>query len=225
MRNLELALQFLGYRLPKTRLEMPLASLTQAVIQIWRRVVNPRLAPLEPEEAEKRLEVTRACERLTHIAWFESELNAILFLVFFPLNLAESAGSSPDLARIHANAAIGLSLSPIPAAADYHLRKGIQMAQSQNDPYTLGRVLEYAGVYHLGRGEWAQAEETLQKASQVLGEAEFHRQWEESTGLLAEMKYLRGDFEGRSRSNSRPSLRRVSAATRSSNSTSRRGWR
>jgi len=196
MRNLELAMQFLRYRLPKTRLEMPFASLTQAVIQIWRRVVKPRLAPLEPEEAEKRLEVTRACERLTHIAWFESELNAIFYLVFFPLNLAEGVGSSPDLARMHANAAIGLSLSPMPNAADFYLRKGVQMAQSQNDPYTLGRVLEYAGLYHLGRGEWEQAEASLQTASGVLGEAEFHRQWEESTGLLAEMKYLRGDFEG-----------------------------
>lgn len=196
MRNLELALQHLGYPMPKHPLSLSLASLTQAVRQVWRRLTKLRPAPLNSEEAEKRLEVTRACERLTHIAWFESALNSIFYLVFFPLNLAEGAGSSPDLARIHANAAIGLSLSPIPGAADFYLHKGIQMAQSQNDPYTLGRVLEYAGVYHLGRGEWEQAEGMLQKASQMLEEAEYHRQWEESTGLLAEMKYLLGDFAG-----------------------------
>jgi DNA-binding SARP family transcriptional activator/predicted ATPase len=196
MRNLELALKYLGYSIPKTRLAMPLASLSQAVIQIWRRAWKLRPAMVDVDEAEKRLEVARACERLTHIAWFQSELNAIFFLVFFPLNLAESAGSSPDLARIHANAAIGLSLSPIPSAADFYLRKGIQMAQAENDPYTLGRVLEYAGVYHLGRGEWEQANDALQKAAQTLEQTEYHRQWEEASGLLAEMKYLRGDFAG-----------------------------
>ncbi|WKZ41249.1 MAG: BTAD domain-containing putative transcriptional regulator [Anaerolineales bacterium] len=194
--HLETALFHLGYPMPKHPLRLSFASFSQAVVQIWRRVWRPRPRAMEHEEVEKRLAVVAACERLILIYWFQSKLDAIFYLVFFPLNLVESVGNVPALAQINANAAIGLSLSPISNTAKYYLQNGLQLAQRLNDPSMLGQVLEYAGLYHIGRGEWEQAETALQKASELLGEAEFYRQWEEATGLISEMKYLHGDFSG-----------------------------
>lgn len=192
--NLETALAHLGYPIPKNRLMLSLASFSQAVVQIWRRVRKPGLQAIEREELERRLTTVAICERLIQIYWFQSKLDAMFYLVFFPINLMGSVGEAPALAQI--NAAIGLSLSPIPSAAKYYLQNGLRLAHENNDPHLLGQVLEHAALYHIGRGEWEQAEAALQKSSDVLEAVEFQRQWEESAGLLSEMKSLRGDFQG-----------------------------
>ncbi|MFN8433404.1 MAG: BTAD domain-containing putative transcriptional regulator [Anaerolineales bacterium] len=192
--SLETALSYFGYPIPKHPLRLALVSYWQAIVQIWRRIWKPGWHVVEYKELEKRLATVAVCERLSQIYWFQSKSGAIFYLTFFPLNLMERIENVPALTQV--NAAVGLSLSPIPNAAKYYLQNGLQAAQKQNDPLVLGQALEHAGLYYAGLGEWEQAEASLQKSWEILGAVEFHRQWEEAAGLLSEMKSLRGDFAG-----------------------------
>lgn len=188
------ALRLLGYPLPNGSLGLSIGIGVQALKQVWRRMIKYRPPALDVEERKKRGHAALIYDRLTQIYFFKSQPNRIFFSAFFSVNLAETLGSSPELAIIYTNMAIGMRLVPLPAAAEYYFREGMKMAQQPGNRSALMWALASAGLYHLGYGELKQAGDVLEQSTAMFEQSGNRRYWEESLGLLGEMAYLQGRF-------------------------------
>jgi DNA-binding SARP family transcriptional activator/predicted ATPase len=192
--NFEEALRLFGYPVPRSWFGVAVGIGVQALKQVWRRIIKYRPPALDREERKKREHAVRIHDRLAQINFFQSQPNRIFFSVFFSVNLAETLGSSPELTLIYTNMGIGMRLAALPAAAGYYFGEAMKLAQQPGNRSALMWAMVSAGVYHLGYGEWKQAQDALEQSTAMFKQIGNHRYWEEASGLQGEMAYLQGRF-------------------------------
>ena len=110
------------------------------------------------------------------------------------LNLAEAAGPSSELARLYATMSMAAGLAPLHKVAEAYGRRAQEMAQNAGGRSDVAWVLEVTGVYRLGVGQWAKAEDALSQAADIADRLGDQRRCEESLTLVPMVHYYQGAF-------------------------------
>src|SRR5207244_2532836 len=100
------------------------------------------------------------------------------------LNLAERAGSAPELARAYANVSLAAGLVPIHALAQSYSQLALAAAEQSGQLPVKNWVGLLAGVYQAGIGQWASARARIQNVIEGSFRLGDWRRWQESQGIL-----------------------------------------
>ncbi|MGH2592281.1 MAG: AAA family ATPase [Anaerolineae bacterium] len=193
-RCLEQAVARLGWPSPTRRGRIATTLLGQILRQALHRRLPRRFVGRDRDRADTLLEAVRAYERLIEIYYFSQERPLLLNAAFHALNLSESAGPSPELARAYANTCVVAGLVPLRGLAHAYAQQALATAEHINQLPTQARVLSRTGLYDIGIGHWAQAREALEQAIQIADHLNDQRQWGESAALRAYIVYHQGQF-------------------------------
>jgi class 3 adenylate cyclase/tetratricopeptide (TPR) repeat protein len=192
--HVEQALRVQGYKLP-TSPSTTLMSLLghigrQCVHRLWpgRRAVAPAWA------SEHQLEAARAYALLGEILYFTADTLLGVTCVISSLNLAETAGPSPELARAYANTCIAASVIPLHRLARLYSRFAQHTASQSGQVAAQVHVGNYTAVYAVGVGHWAEAEALLTAAGTAAAHIGDQRQWITSQAILAVLRHYQGEF-------------------------------
>jgi hypothetical protein len=194
-RHLEQAVSLLGWPAPDRRGQIAAKLLRQLGRQVLHRRLPGRFVGRERDRSDVLLEAARAFQRLTELYYFSQDRPLLLNAAFHSLNLSESAGPSPELARAYAIMAVAAGLVPLHGLAQAYAEQAQDIAGRFNDLPTRARVLSRISLYGIGIGRWAQAREALRQAIDIADRLKDQRQWGESASLRAYIAYHLGEFD------------------------------
>ncbi|MCB9104942.1 MAG: hypothetical protein H6633_11955 [Anaerolineales bacterium] len=141
------------------------------------------------------LEAARAYEGLTAVYYFANKPVTILFAALLSLNLAETAGPSPELARGYALVGVIIGFVPIHRLAEAYCRKALKMARALDNLSARAWVFLLTGIYHAGVGHWSRAQNLLEQVIDIAERLGDRSRWDDGVGNLAMIHFFRGDFE------------------------------
>jgi tetratricopeptide (TPR) repeat protein len=185
----ERGLALAGYPQPLTRAGVVASVVGNGMIQLVRRRLGSR-ALFRPtkEWQRRRLEAARAIEGLVETYFFLGEEIRSLQAALRSLNLAESAGESPELARSYATMCGIVGFAGMRRAAATYDRLALETARVVDDePATLW-VSMVVGIARLSAGNWLGATELLTRTVAMADRANDRRRWRdglENLGLIA----------------------------------------
>jgi class 3 adenylate cyclase/tetratricopeptide (TPR) repeat protein len=191
-RWLEEGLRRLGHPVRSRAWTAALAVLPQLMRQTWWRLRGPRSVP--PDDGDLLLEASRAFERLVEVYFLAGDRAQSLEASVRSLNLAESAGPSPELARETATFGTMLGIVPLPRLAERYLGRALATVDSTNDRSAMAWVPMVAAFYYAGRGDWANADGLAKRALSVAQESGDLRRYEDALSNLMMQAYLQGDI-------------------------------
>lgn len=181
--SIESCLARLEQAIPNTPIGLA-TSLIKLIPRQLKNRISPKSIKSRPQEVptEYALEMIRCYEILVELYFFAQELPKTTYAGLAALNLAESLGESPELARCYA----GMSqIAILPAATRrFYQRLGREMAVKVNQLPTTGWVFFLTAIGDIGMGRWTAAREVLTQAVEIhlrLGDL---RRWESSMGVL-----------------------------------------
>ena len=192
--HVERATALLGWPVPTTRGQLLASLLGQILRQAIHRIWPARFIGQAQAVRAACLEGARASDRLAQLAYFTSETIPVIYLTIHGLNLAEAAGPSPELARLYATMCLATGLVPLHWVAEAYGRRAREMAENAGGQSELAWVLEVSGVYRLGVGQWALAEDALRQAAEIADRLGDQRRYDESLTLLPMVPYYQGAF-------------------------------
>jgi len=192
--HLERALALLGWPVPATRGRLVASLLEQVLRQVLHRVWPVRFVGRTREARATLLEAARAYERLGELSIIANEHIPFVYSIVHGLNLAETAGPSPELARFYASMSVAAGLIPLHPLAEMYSRQAWETAQRVNDLPALAWVLAVTSVYRLGVGQWTKAQDALGQAAEIADRLGDRRRWEESLVMLELVHSTRGEF-------------------------------
>ncbi|MCB9102211.1 MAG: AAA family ATPase [Anaerolineales bacterium] len=150
---------------------------------------------LSPLPRTVLLEAARAYEGLTAVYYFANKPVTILFAALLSLNLAETAGPSPELARGYALVGVIIGFVPIHRLAEAYCRKALKMARALDNLSARAWVFLLTGIYHAGVGHWSRAQNLLEQVIDIAERLGDRSRWDDGVGNLAMIHFFRGDFE------------------------------
>jgi class 3 adenylate cyclase/tetratricopeptide (TPR) repeat protein len=187
-------LRLLGYPLPASGWGFVLASLWEFAKQGCHRLVPRWFLGRAGNQAARRLEAARAYERLVQIFYLNNAKVPSIHAAYRALNLSETVGESPELARNYAHAAVFSGLLRMHRSAQAYAERARVMAAVVDQPSCTAYVAFIRGVYWVTVGAWEAGEEDLVKAIQITERIGEKRRWYESTFTLANVLSRKGDY-------------------------------
>jgi class 3 adenylate cyclase/tetratricopeptide (TPR) repeat protein len=189
--HLERGLELLGYRPPKTTGSIITGLIGQLGRQFWYRLRPNYMGHSTPDQAIL-LEAARAYEGLTAIYYFAGEALPSLYAAFRSLNLAETAGPSPELARGYASVGVIISFVPIHRLAEAYCRRALNTARQDDNLPAQAWVSLLNGLYDAGVGKWGRAEALLEQVINISKQLGDRSRWIDGAGNLAIIYYFQG---------------------------------
>ena len=188
------ALELLGRPIP-TIFRLPGAYLSQLSAQAYRRMGPDPSRPRAVDGRDARRLASSAFGLVGQLSYFEQDRRIGVYSALHALNLAESDGPSPELARALAIMCIASGLVPAHSLAEVYRRRAFEVASGLGDVASRAWVLQLTGMYDLGTGRWDRCRANLEEAVAITHRLGDWRRWEESSGELARLDYYLGDFE------------------------------
>jgi tetratricopeptide (TPR) repeat protein len=188
------ALTLLGERVSTSQNTWGRTLLQQVLLQTLHSIWPSRFVRRNIPDRQRLLDAAAALSRIGPIAYQSGDGLRTLAAAFWDLNLAELAGSPPDLARSYTGCCITLGSLPIHSLAEYYGRKALQTAQSSVDPGSRAYVLEITALYRSGLGRWMDAKAMLEESAALYDQLVLPRGQIESRSLLAKVHYHQGQF-------------------------------
>ena len=148
------------------------------------------------EKAARRLEASRAYERLVQIYYLNNEKLPAIFSTFRSLNLSETVGVSVELARHYSHGAVFCGLLMMHGTALAHTRRAREIARAVNQQECTAYVEFICAVYLVTVGDWAQCESSLNQAILIADRLGLMRRGDESRFTLANTLSRKGDYRG-----------------------------
>lgn len=193
--QLSKALKLLDRTLPNTFIKLVFGLIRQLVLQILHRI-GPVIfiRKISPSERRTSLEAVRIYAQLGTIQYLSNERTFAIYSALRGLNLAERAGSSPELAEAYAQMTVGAGLIPLRFLAEIYSQRAVDIAEEVGTPPTIANVAMVTSVYRGGIGQWADARPELEKALKIFDELGDHRQWGECLSIMAVNYILEGNY-------------------------------
>jgi class 3 adenylate cyclase/tetratricopeptide (TPR) repeat protein len=192
--HFQAALTLLGYSVPGSSWRLALQAMRELARQLLHRTWPSWFLGRKQQSRDTLLEAARAYERLAQIHYLNDAKIACFHAAFRTLNLAESAGVSPELARAYANAAVLFGLMSLNGVARAHARRAEETARQVNQLPCSTYVFEVVGVYWYAAGEWEKALTALGEARVLAEQIGDMRRWDEILFPWSMIPYHRGDF-------------------------------
>jgi tetratricopeptide (TPR) repeat protein len=165
------------------------------------------------------LEASRAYEGLTAVYYFANETLLSLYAAFRSLNLAESAGTSPELARGYTSVGAIIGFVPVHKIAQLYCTRALHAAERVDDFSAKMWVWLGTGMYYSGVGRWAAARDLLNRVIETAERLGDRYRWDDGVGNLAVVTYYQGDF-----SRSEELSDSVNASAKRRNDTHNQAW-
>lgn len=191
---LEQALALLGQPLPKMQPGWLLLLIRQLLRQALHRLWPGRQVGREAEKRLSLLESAQALTRFGQFAYFAGDKLRLATSAFYSLNLAEQAGTSPELAVGYVICSITTGTIRLHPLARRYSDLALWAAQTIDKLPAKAYVSQVAGLYNCGICRWAEAEEQFEQAAGLFGRLELRHSWAECTCLLGKVCYYQGKF-------------------------------
>jgi tetratricopeptide (TPR) repeat protein/tRNA A-37 threonylcarbamoyl transferase component Bud32 len=186
-------LKILGLPLPDDRFTVP-RLLYGFLRQVGHRWFPKRLSRHDATNRARFLEATRAYQRLSVTHYMRNDTIPTVAGTVHAINYAESAGSSPELARAISNFAVAIALlPPLQKTAEGYFNRALRVAEHHQE--ALNWVHLTRGVFYLGMGRLKEAKTDLERAIEVAAQIGNQRGVEEAHSILSIRAYHVGHFE------------------------------
>jgi class 3 adenylate cyclase/tetratricopeptide (TPR) repeat protein len=192
--HLERAVALLGFPVPGKGWRWLTASVIQLLVQRLHRAFPSMFVSRGAGRREVLLEAARSYETLTRIHYLNNSKIPCLHGALRSLNLAETAGLSPELARCYANSSVVFGLMGRHGAAEAHAHRAEEMARQVNQMACSADVLASTGMYWNSAGRWDRAHDSLSRAAELAKTIGDIRCWDEVLVPIAMVPYYHGDF-------------------------------
>jgi serine/threonine protein kinase/tetratricopeptide (TPR) repeat protein len=191
--DLHRAVELLGVPVPTSTAGVTGALLAEVVRQAVHRAGPLRLGYWRLRSSEPRLEAARAYDLLMPVTYYTTgSLPRILLASLRNLNLAERVGPSPELGLAYGNAQATAGLIPWHGLARTYERAARSVSEVISDEISRTWVLMMNAVYHVGLAHWDESRQQASEAREIAQRLQFHRRWEEATGLMGTIAFLSG---------------------------------
>lgn len=191
--HLEQGLKLAGHPMPRSMVRGVIALLAEAARQVRIRFSRPGRA-MGDDERRAQLELTRAYEGLMEIYYLTDKPVLCLYSVLRGLNLAEPAGSSPELARCYSSTAALLGFMSFAGWANAYFARALTTGEQAADSSAQAWVFMAKGVYLAGLGQRAAAGENLQQSIEIYDRLGDARHGDDARANLTATCYLHGEF-------------------------------
>ncbi|HJR62734.1 MAG TPA: AAA family ATPase [Gemmatimonadaceae bacterium] len=193
--HLERGLRRLGFRTPTSVAGASLAILGEVAKQTAHRRWPARYGGRAGAKRDELLLAARAYESLVEAYFLTAATAPCLFAALRTLNLAESAGPSPELGRAYA--AVGAIAGFVPAhgLARSYCDRALATVRALDDQPARAYVSMAVAVYHAGLGQWRDARALLVETLEISKRLGDNRRWEDGANNMAAIAFLEGGFE------------------------------
>ena len=194
--HLEAGLALQDERVPPSMPRLVGALLREVGRQMLHRRWPTRYVGRGAARRQVLLEQARALETLVETYFYLGDSLRSLYAALRTLNVAESAGISPELARGYAITGTIAGFIPLPTVAHAYGRRALEAVSATGDPTARHWVAIVVGVSRAGMGEWDGAELLFTEARQITDGLGDRRRWADAVGNLALVGLFRGDLAG-----------------------------
>jgi len=192
--HLERGLRLQGQTIPSG----PAGTAGKLIAQVgeqWLHRKFPRkYVGLGREQRESLLKFARTFEALTEIYYLQDMSLPCLLAVFRSLNLAELAGSSPELARGYSSAGSLVGFMTLHKAAKSYFELAEKISAEIQDPASRAWVSLARAMYLAGVGQWDLASGLLVDAMTIDDRLGDRRRGDDCRIVLGVLEHLRGNF-------------------------------
>ncbi len=193
-RHLEAGLTLLGHPVSLT-VPGQVANLAgQVSRQLVHRLQPTRRVGHSSEQRSALLAASRAYESLTEVYYFTGETALSLIAALRTLNLAETAGPSPELARGYATVGALVGLIPLRGMAESYSRRALEAVQDADHLPTRAFVSLTSGFYHAGVGDWGRARQHFEEVVEISERLGDRRRYDDGLSNLVCMSHFQGRF-------------------------------
>ncbi len=192
--NLERGLVLLREKFPKEVQGTVFALIWEIVRQVFHRIRRSGGFNQGSDERELILEESRAYQALMEVYYLQGSPLRILLTSLRSLNLAELAGSSPELSRCYASFAAIMGLVPWHREAGAYFKRAAESASRVDSFESIEWSSLCEGTYRAGIGEWQEAIhhfDQMLATSRKLGD---NRSNANALQGHAMVEYFRGEF-------------------------------
>lgn len=188
------ALDLLGFPMPRTTAGYVVAALKEFTRQQLHRALPTLFRFRKSHDGLRRIEAARAYERLVQIHYLNNAKVPSVHAAYRALNLTETVGESPELARNLSHASVFSGLLLMHRSARAYAARARDMARRVDQPSCTAYVEFIRGVYWVTVGAWDEAIDNLTRAMEITDRNGEKRRWYESGFTLANALSRRGDF-------------------------------
>jgi len=194
--HLQRALGLLGIGLPEGRAQVQLALLgqimRQAVHRLLPRLSTPSAVGAIPEPIQQEMDISYL---ISFIDFFSSRQERFLLLAFRILNLAESSGCVPWIARSCAGLTTVFDFMSLGRLARSYSTRAVSLAEQLQDPAALAQAHHAAAHHAWLSGQWDSTLEHGERSLAVLGEAGGLRERTTAVWVVASALICKGDAQ------------------------------
>jgi eukaryotic-like serine/threonine-protein kinase len=188
------ALRHLGVPMPSGKAAGVLGILREIAV-LGAQSVAPGAFAERAEGVRDTLNVAvRVQTVLSETCYYTEETVPLLWSGLRSLNLGESAGPSPDLARAYVSMGIIAGVLQLPGLANAWCRRAVELAESLCTPYELAWVLQRNSAFRVSAAGWTEVEGGIHRVLEIAERVGDRRQWEEGTSIRALVDGYRGSF-------------------------------
>jgi class 3 adenylate cyclase/tetratricopeptide (TPR) repeat protein len=192
--HLELGLGALGHCLPTSTMRTGISLLGQLLRQIVIRFArNSKGAP--PADSALIRDCAGAYEGLVEIRYLKNDSIGSLLCAFRSLNIAETAGPSPELARGYATLGALAGFIPLRHIAENYFRRALDAASEINNLAAVEWVLLARATYDIGAANLERAASSLRRGLSIADNLHDDRRSDDMRQLLACILYHTGEVE------------------------------
>jgi class 3 adenylate cyclase/tetratricopeptide (TPR) repeat protein len=192
--HLHAALALLNRRMPASGRRLAVGLAWQVAQQVRNRLLPRTPVAGSPEARAALLEAAEVYGRLYVLDFYANQRAETIHEAVKGLNLAEAAGSEAAVARLTAVCGVSVGFLPLHRLARSYIQRALAAASEGADPVVRAWVLQFAALYGIGVGQWAQATAHLEEAAEILRQFEDRRRLGEINVLRACVAYAQGDL-------------------------------
>lgn len=191
------ALATLGRPLPRTRAQLVLGLLREALAQLVLRARARAWGAGTKRAAESASfeEAIHAYTQLSRLAHHLNDEELVLYVTLCALNLSERGGFQAHHARLSAVMGAVVGLGPVHAVARFYFEMAQAISSRIDDPPLRAFVLAHRGYYEAGIGQWQECEQDLEVSRSLYDRIGDIRLAEESVSILSYALFFKGELK------------------------------
>lgn len=196
--HLERALELSGLDgVPQDRRGLWLGLVGQLVVQAWHLLRPYRFGEKSPTSRPQYLEGASLLQMLGEVYLFTKDPYWVTYAALRSLNLAEGAGSSPELAKAYAGASVIAPQLRLHRLASRYYERAQEAAEAVDQPNVVAYVWLASSLYLTGTGRLRKSRRALERANELLDDQGDWNRLAIGLALLGAVHTLEGNFKAR----------------------------